>query len=130
MRNASPAAETGFRQYATLDISTYSGYIVVMMTTEEITERMKQEVLADVTGGRVPATVGNYAALHDYTDANCYGNAELLFDEMHGAAPDTEEGHTLAWNSFCDVMNPAIAAVDAWIRSGGITGAMAGKVSR
>ncbi len=100
-----------------------------MMTTGEITERMKQEILTDVNDGRVPPAVGSYTALHDYIDANCYGDTESLFGELHDAAPDTEEGHTHAWNSFCDVMNPAIAAVDAWIRSGGIAEAMARQIS-
>jgi hypothetical protein len=100
-----------------------------MMTTEEITKRMKQEILADVVAGRVPIAIESYADLHDYIDANCYGDTESLFDELHDAAPDTEEGHIDAWNSFCDVMNPAIAVVDAWIRSGGIATALARRIS-
>ncbi len=101
-----------------------------MMTTEEIIDLMKQEIVADVDTGHVPLTIGKYADLHDYTDANCYGKAEWLFDELQDAAPDTEGGHAHAWNSFCNMMNPVIAAVDTWIRSGGIAGAMARRASQ
>ncbi len=96
-----------------------------MITSETISERMKREILDDVASGTVPAKVAGFTDLHTYVDANCYGGTEALFDAAHDAAPDTEEGHTAAWNSFCDLVNPAIEAVDAWIKSGGIAAAIA-----
>ena len=91
-----------------------------MITSEEIAERMKREILDDVSQEIVPATIADYSGLHDYVDANCYGGTEKLLDEMHDAAPDTEEGHTNAWNSFCGIANPAMDTVDKWIKAGGI----------
>ena len=96
-----------------------------MITSNEIAERMKREILDDVSAGTVPANIVGYADLHQYVDANCYGGTEALFDAAHDAAADTEEGHTAAWNSFCDLVNPAIETVDAWIKSGGIAAAIA-----
>lgn len=101
-----------------------------MITSETITERMKREILDDVSAGTVPANIAGYADLHQYVDANCYGGTEALFDAAHDAATDTEEGHTAAWNSFCDLVNPAIETVDAWIKSGGITSAIAQRATR
>lgn len=95
-----------------------------MITPNEIAERMKCEILEDVSAGTVPAGVAGYTELHEYVDAYCYGGTEVLFDAAHDAVPDTEEGHTGAWNSFCDLVNPAIEAVDEWIRSGGIASAI------
>ena len=101
-----------------------------MITSNEIAERMKCEILEDVSAGTVPANVAGYTDLHEYVDANCYGGTEALFDAAHAAAPDTEEAHTSAWNSFCDLVNPAIEAVDAWIESGGIASAIAQRAKR
>jgi hypothetical protein len=33
----------------------------------------KREILADIAAGTTPADVATFSALHDYTDANCYG---------------------------------------------------------
>lgn len=96
-----------------------------MVTSEEIADRAKREILDDVAAGVVPATVADFSELHQYVDANCYGGTEALLDKAHGECPDTDDGHAEAWNSFCTLVNPAFDAVDAWIKSGGIAVGMA-----
>jgi len=91
-----------------------------MKTVDEIAELMKQEILYDVSRGMVPRSVPSFSALHDYVDANCYGNSEALLEELDTLYPDDDQGHTAALNRLCDLMNPAIELVDAWIRSNGI----------
>lgn len=101
-----------------------------MITSEEIAEQMKREILEDVSKGIVPATIADYSGLHEYVDANCYGGTEKLLAEMSDAAPDTEEGYTNAWNSFCAIVNPAMGAVDAWIKAGGMQAGPAQRAER
>ena len=98
-----------------------------MVTSSEIAEQMKQEILEDAKGGVIPETITTFADLHKYVDANCYGGTEKLLEDAHDAAPDTEEGHTQAWNRFCGLVNPATDEVDAWIRAGGLAAALAEK---
>jgi hypothetical protein len=43
-----------------------------------IFRRAQAEIRADVLAGHVPADVPDFAALHDYTDANVYGHAWLV----------------------------------------------------
>ena len=85
-----------------------------MWTNEEwqlvgvpVVERAKREVLEDVSSGRVPANVADFAALHDHVDANGYGGA---FED--GVDVSSDEGHAF----WCRVQNE----VDLWIRTGGI----------
>jgi len=81
---------------AKLAASVYSAYPHV--------ERMKREVLADVRKGVVPVTCKSFSALHDYVDANCYGGfCEEGFDETK-----------------VDEINAAQAAIDLWIKAGGL----------
>lgn len=101
-----------------------------MITNTELAERMKLEILADVAAGKVPVNIAGYAELHDYADANCYGGTEAMFNAAHDAVPDTQQDHTTAWNSFCELVNPAIEAVDEWIKSGGMRVSLAERVSR
>jgi hypothetical protein len=42
---------------------------------EAAISKAKAQILWDVRIGRVPATVGSFADLHDHVDANGYGNA-------------------------------------------------------
>ena len=84
----------------------------------------KREILDDESKVILPETVANHSALHDYADDNCYGGTEALLDRMHEAALGTEEGHTDAWNAFCEIVNPAMSAVDAWIRGSDIRGGL------
>lgn len=90
------------------------------ITPQQLAEDMKKEILEDVRNGRVPVTVASFSQLHDYVDANCYGGTEALLEEMDDAAPDTDEGHRAALDKLCDLCNPAMDIVDAWIKAGGI----------
>jgi hypothetical protein len=92
-----------------------------MMTPSELAEKMKAEILADVENGIVPASVVSFSELHDYVDANLYGGTEALLEELDAEVPDTDEGHSAALAALCSLANPAMDAVDKWIRSGGIT---------
>lgn len=83
--------------------------------SDAITKRIKQEIVFDVARSIVPATVGSFAELHDYVDANLYGGTEELLDSL-----TKEYGGQEAMNRHCDIMNPIMDAVDAWIKSGGL----------
>jgi len=69
--------------------------------------RCKQEILADIASGRVPATVASFSELHDYVDANEYG----------GGAEDWSEEKS-GTDEFCDFWNRVQNEVDAWIKAG------------
>ena len=67
----------------------------------------KTEILDDVKRGIVPRDVASFSELHDHVDANEYGGlCAERFDI--GFANDSE---------FANAMQ---AAVDEWIRSGGV----------
>jgi hypothetical protein len=64
----------------------------------------KRQVIEDVHAGYVPFNVASFSQLHDYRDANYYGNAfELGFDGSDECVN--------YWNAVQD-------AVDSWIKSG------------
>lgn len=90
-----------------------------MITPEEMAERMKADILADIRAGIVPKSVKTFSELHDYVDANCYGGSEALLDELDAEVADTDEGHTSALNALCDLMNPAMEIINEWLASGG-----------
>jgi hypothetical protein len=90
-----------------------------MITPEAMAEKMKVEILADIQAGIVPRTVKSFSELHDYVDANCYGESEELLDELDAAGPDSDDGHTQALNTLCDVMNPAMEIINQWLADGG-----------
>lgn len=50
-----------------------------MITAVELAERMKAEILQDVKAGIVPSTVSEFAELHDFVDANCYGGLKAYW---------------------------------------------------
>lgn len=79
-------------------------------TPDEVAERIKQEVKADVDRGRVPTTVASFGELHDYMDANMYGGAEQLYNE-------------LGLEKSSEILDPAQNKVDEWLRSGALAGA-------
>lgn len=72
-----------------------------------VIDRMKQEILADITAGIVPATVASFSELHDYVDANEYGGA----CEQDGPF----EGFT---TEQVDFWNNCQTACDEWLRNG------------
>jgi hypothetical protein len=87
-------------------------------TVDEMVRRMKAEILADVKAGRVPKGVESFSALHDYVDANTYGLSEALWEVMAAGKPDDEQ--QAVRDRLFDLMNPAMAQVDCWIKAGGI----------
>lgn len=88
--------------------------------TNAIIERIKSEILADVKAGTVPETVASFSELHDYVDANCYGGMEEIYDNFTEGSDGSDESMTAALNRVSEIMNPAIDAVDAWIKAGGV----------
>jgi hypothetical protein len=95
-----------------------------MMKSEEVVERMKLEIVADVENGIVPATVADFSSLHEFVDANCYGGASELFGEIVTES-STDEEHQAKLDKLGAIVNPAIDIVDAWIKHGGIAKATA-----
>src|SRR5689334_16622446 len=76
-----------------------------MITPVQLAERMKLDILKDVRTAVVPATIGSFSELHDYVDANCYGGAAELPDDV---------------SDYSQLLNPAMDLVDTWIKAGGI----------
>ena len=68
--------------------------------------KTKEEILNDIQSGRVPADVRSFADLHDYVDANCYGGAEALVDEI-------------GLDAAVNILNAGSYVLDEWIRDGG-----------
>lgn len=69
--------------------------------------RAKDEILADIAAGRVPADVADFAALHDYVDANEYGGM-------------TADAFKLDTSSDVDTwfMQSVQTALDTWLKGG------------
>lgn len=68
----------------------------------------KNEIIADVQNGDVPKNVKSFSHLHDFVDANLYGNVcEEGFPQKFESSAD--------WYAFVDEVQYAI---DAWIKSG------------
>jgi hypothetical protein len=72
-------------------------------TPEELTVAVaetQREILADIDIGMLPANVADFSELHDFVDANEYGD------------PDRRAGwDTVSWAATQDV-------VDAWLKEG------------
>lgn len=90
-----------------------------MITLEEMVERMKVEIVADVMAGIVPADIVSFSELHNYVDPNGYGGAEELFGEVVTESASDQE-HQAKLDIVSAIMTPAIQATDSWIRAGGI----------
>jgi hypothetical protein len=82
---------------------------------EALVDEMKREILDDV--GRVKNTAGetmpqypkSFSELHDYVDANMYGDS--VWGPVFGPWMDSENQEIL------DLMNEAIVRVDKWLRA-------------
>lgn len=72
----------------------------------------KQQIIADVKAGTVPATVDSFAAMHDYVDANYYGGA---FDWPVVASETDDEEYVSAHAAFWDEVQ---SQLHKWIASG------------
>lgn len=81
------------------------------MTSEQMAEAIKREILSDVSAGIVPESVRDFRALHGYVDANCYGGTEAYLDAAG------EEG----FGAAIGIIDTAQTLVDEWIKAGGIT---------
>jgi hypothetical protein len=86
-----------------------------MITAEEMAERMKREILADMCAGVVPDSVMTFSELHDSVDANCYGGSEELMEELESQLASTPDGHRMALNAVADLMNPAMEIINEWL---------------
>lgn len=90
-------------------------------TLDESIERMKHEIIDDVSAGQVPADCSSFSELHDYVDANCYGGFcedELMQNLIdHFGGRDEDEGMP---DAFMAYLNDAQNAIDRWIKEGGI----------
>lgn len=79
-------------------------------THAEVVEAMRAEILIDARTGIVPASVTDYAQLHDFTDANMYGWRE------------EDEGPN-GWTSA--EVGPAQDEIHEWLQAHGIMAALA-----
>lgn len=96
-----------------------------MITSEELAERIKTDIVALVKAGTIPETVANFAHLDDYVDANCLGGGEAIFEAVTASAVGgTVDDHIAALNRHADLVNPATEIVDLWIAEGGVKGSV------
>lgn len=74
-------------------------------TNAAIVALMKEQILEDIAAGVVPVTVNSFSELHDYCDANTYGDPLVIERERAGES----------WSDFIpEVQNE----VDAWLKNG------------
>ena len=73
-------------------------------------DRMKAEILADITRGAIPSDMGSFSELHDDVDANEYGGfcEEGFAGQFGGINSD----------SFMTHSNDAQKVIDSWLRAG------------
>lgn len=86
------------------------------MTADEhikkLIDRMKSEILEDARKGVLPLdSVASFSDLHDYVDANGYGETYFVVLPY--------KGDDYLW-ALENIMSPAITSVDCWIRYGGL----------
>lgn len=90
-------------------------------TLDETIALMKKEILHDVRGRRVPMDVKTFSDLHDFVDANEYGEfcvdsvAEAMIAYFGGR--DQHEGMP---ERMLEYINAAQNAINEWIASGGM----------
>jgi hypothetical protein len=95
-------------------------------TLDQVTERVKHEILCYVASGIIPPTVKSFSELHDHIDANCLGGfcedrfADALIEHFGGRDKSTEAMP----DGMMNFMNSMQAAVDTWIAKGGLLEAM------
>ncbi len=89
-----------------------------MITKTEAIKRAKQEILADVADGTVPASCASFGELHDYVDANGYGGA---FDDGNFVLCADDDSNLVDCQANCDFWNDVQDEVNRWIHNGGLT---------
>lgn len=93
----------------------------LLKSLESRIDIMKAEITAGVLSGRVPCSVESFGDLHDYVDANEYG--EICEDEVydnlveHFGGRDADEGMP---QGMVDFINALQDAGNAWIKSGAL----------
>ena len=97
----------------------------MMITPEELAERMRAEILDDVENDVVPTFVTSFAELHDYVDADCYGGIVELINRLDAEATNTDGGYRSAAGNLRGLADRAMDLVDAWIKDGGIIKSLA-----
>lgn len=69
-----------------------------------------------MASGRVPPTVATFSELHDYVDANCYGQSEEMLEELsEGTEPTDDDSRRTPLDALCDLMNPAMDIINQWL---------------
>lgn len=86
----------------------------------------KEEIFRDVIRGFVPLDVPDFASLHDYRDANLYGDVE---HECQVARRDGEWDE-LEDSKCAEFYNRVYSAVDTWIKEGGLPAMAVGRVKQ
>lgn len=84
----------------------------------------KEEIFRDMVKGYVPLDVPDFATLHDYRDANMYGDLdhECQVASRDGQWPETEDDKCVDfWNRLQD-------ALDKWIKEGGLPAMAVGRL--
>ena len=76
-----------------------------------IVDWAKREIDADISDGMIPATVGSFAELHDYVDANGYGLSFELMDRFPTVSLLTPQCRELL-----DHFNAMQAELGDWIK--------------
>lgn len=79
-------------------------------TAADLADAIKREVLDLIADGTIPEDVPDFAALHDYVDANMLGDTE------RGAIETGFEGE--AWDAHLAVVNEAQEIVHQWLKAG------------
>ncbi|VTU38349.1 hypothetical protein H4CHR_04403 [Variovorax sp. PBS-H4] len=87
---------------------------------EEILARMKAEILADMSTGRVPAFVTSFGDLHDHVDANEYGGLceDGVIELGNSLFTERTDPDTLQTQAMMDVSNDLQDECDEWLKAG------------
>ena len=92
----------------------------IIRTIEETIEHMKAEVMAEIASGRIPDSVESFSDLHDYVDANEFGDFcdDQYADAMiaHFGGRDADEGMP---DAMMDYIVTCQDAIHVWLSEHG-----------
>lgn len=71
-------------------------------------ELAKDQILDDISKGLVPASIKSFSELHNYVDANEYGDLVDLYESG---------GHFASYDRWIDYCNEAQSQLDTWIKT-------------
>ena len=85
----------------------------------------KNDLIRLVKDGIVPINIGSFSEIHDYVDANVFGQTEqylsqIEYDLSRTGIFNTEEVSSKAMELFTDFFNTMADNVDAWIKIGNL----------